>query len=131
MRIMLSFCTLIHKPNINLTEVHPVNGEIREAALKALIEANSISGASVYGQRGGFEVRIVCGPYSKTLVAARGGIRLFGSLDTAMAFLRRLGVFCFDVDTTTYEEALLRKPRPDRAAALRQTKTKLKQSDLW
>jgi hypothetical protein len=109
----------------------PVTNEIKEAALKELVDASSINGATVRGQHGGFAVCIKCGSNDKTLVTARGRARLFGSLDTAMGFLRRLGVFRFEVDASAYERALLRSPRPDRAEALKHTKTKLIQSKLW
>lgn len=105
--------------------------EIKEASLKELVAANSINGAVVIGQYRGFGISIRCGDNYKTLMTARGIARLFGSLDSAMAFLRRLGISRFEVDSTEYERALLRSPRPDRAKALKQTKTKLTQSKLW
>lgn len=106
-------------------------GEIKESALKELLLASSINGATVFGQHGGFGVCIKCGSHDKMLITARGGERMFGSLDTAMQFLRRLGVLKFEVDASAFEPALLRSPRPDRSEAMKNTKTKPTQSDLW
>ncbi|QDZ29569.1 hypothetical protein [Noviherbaspirillum sp. UKPF54] len=105
--------------------------EIKEAALKELAEASSINGVLVYGQHGGFGLRVKCGSTDKMLITAKGTARLFGSLDSAMEFLRRMEIFRFEVDASTYKRALLRSPRPDRAEALKQTRTRPTQSQLW
>jgi hypothetical protein len=44
--------------------------------------------------------------------------------------VRELGFERFGVDMTNHEPGPVRGPRPDRAEALRKTKTKLKQGSL-
>lgn len=70
------------------------------------------------------------GDLTKALATSKGSIRLFASLDTAGAFVRDLGLPRFDVDMTGHQPGRLRKPRPDRAEALRHTRTKMQQQPL-
>lgn len=104
---------------------------IREPVLRELVEASALSGATITGQEKGFAVIFKVGTSEKTLATTRGGIRLFASLDTAGAFIRDIGLPRFDVDMTGHEPGRLRKARPDRAEALRKTRTKLKQEALF
>ena len=67
---------------------------------------------------------------SQRVVAnAKGNIRLF-SLHSAAAFLNGIGLQRFEIDTSSYLPGRLRKPRPDRAEALRKTRTLPRQSNL-
>jgi hypothetical protein len=61
---------------------------------------------------------------------SRGNLRQFASLNTAVDFLRRVGVARFEVDAEEYERGRTRKPRPDRAEALRGTRTRPRQQSL-
>lgn len=103
---------------------------IKEPILRELIAANSVRSASVIGQMGGFSVNVRYDVGERSLATARGEIRLFANLNTAVFFLRKHGLTKFEVDATNYEPARLRKARPDRAAALRKTRTKPRQTDL-
>lgn len=96
---------------------------IKEITLRELAGANSIRSACVVGQKGGFAIVIRYGPIEKILSSTRGGIRLFASLNTATDFLCKLGLTKFEVDATGYEPGRLRGPRPDRAEALKKTRT--------
>jgi hypothetical protein len=75
-----------------------------------------------YGAKGR-EVRRVLG-------TSRGPVRRFGSIDTAGSFLRELTVQRFYVDLADYQPGRVRGPRPDRAEALRKTRTSPKQAEL-
>lgn len=66
----------------------------------------------------------------KTLATTRGTIRVFASLDTVGAFIRDVGLPRFDVDMSRHEPGRLRKARPDRAEALRHTRTKMQQQNI-
>jgi len=66
----------------------------------------------------------------KTLVTSRGQVRLFASLGTAGLFIRDLGISRFEVDMSQYQPGRLRSARPDRAVALRLTRTKMQQQPL-
>ena len=57
----------------------------------------------------------------KILRTARGGIKRFGSIDTAALFLKEIGCPAFEVDMGSYQPGLVRSPRPDRSEALRNT----------
>ncbi len=105
---------------------------IKEPVLRELMEASALVGATVTGQEKGFAVVFKIGKNGeKVLATTRGGTRLFASLDTAGAFVRDLGLPRFDVDMTGHEPGRLRKARPDRAEALRGTRTKLHQEQLF
>jgi hypothetical protein len=80
----------------------------------ALVFANASSGS---------EIR-------KVLATSRGPVRRFGSLDSAGSFLRELAVDQFLVDLADYRPGRVRGPRPDRAEALRRTRTSPKQAEL-
>lgn len=103
---------------------------IREATLRELIEASSISSTAAVGQRGGFFVSVQCGKQKRVLANARGDVRLFANLTSLATYLRRLGVSRFAVDTRQYAAGRVRPARPDRAEALRRTRTKPRQADL-
>jgi len=103
---------------------------IKEPVVRELVQASSEVTATIMGQNKGFAVLMRIGSSEKTLVTSRGIIRLFASLDTAGAFVRDIGIPRFDVDMTQHQPGRLRKPRPDRAEALRQTRTRLRQASL-
>lgn len=103
---------------------------IKETTLRELVEANSVNSACVVGQRGGYAVTVRYGLTERILSTTRGDVRLFASLDTVSDFLRKLGLNKYEVDATGYEPGRLRAARPDRAEALRKTRTKLKQGKL-
>ncbi len=100
---------------------------IKEPVLRELVQVNAPVAATVTGQERGFALLVRLGNGEKTLVTTRGSVRLFASLDTAGAFVRDLGIPRFDVDMSSHEPGRLRKARPDRAEALRRTRTKLHQ----
>jgi len=94
------------------------------------MSAGSDITAQVHGRGQGFAVSFRIGDLERILETSRGKVRLFASLDTVGGFVRALGISQFDVDMTSYEPGRLRAPRPDRAEALRSTRTKLKQQLL-
>jgi hypothetical protein len=108
-------------------EAHPTR--IRENALRGLAETSAIQSACVIGARGGYSIVIRYGAVERQLASVRGDVRLF-KLDNASKFLRSIGVYRFEVDATNFEEARMRKPRPDRAEALKLTVTKPRQQVL-
>lgn len=103
---------------------------IKEPTLRELIAASSVESALVVGQKGGFAIRLRYGLIERNLATARGEVRVFANLNTAASFLRKRGITKFEVDATEYEPGRLRKARPDRAAALRNTRTNPRQTEL-
>src|SRR5581483_6219719 len=101
---------------------------IKEPMLRELIQTSLAIGATVTGQEKGFSVVVKIGNNgTKLLATSRGEVRLFASLDTAGQFIKNVGLSKFEVDMNGYEKGRLRKPRPDRAEAMRLTKTKIRQ----
>lgn len=103
---------------------------IRENTLRELVTSSSINSASAIGRQGGFAVSIQCGKTHRVLGSTRGSVRVFSNLTSLAIFLRGLGIPRFDVDSANYEPGRVRPPRPDRAEALRRTRTIPRQSDL-
>jgi len=103
---------------------------IKEPVLRELVQASALQGATVTGIENGFSVVVRVGSSEKTLATTRGNIRIFGTLDTAGAFIREVGLPKFEVDMSGHIPGRLRKPRPDRAEALRGTRTKMHQEPL-
>lgn len=103
---------------------------IKEPVLRELVQAAAVTRATVTGQEKGFSLIVHCGNGERTLATTRGAVRLFASLDTAGAFARDVGLPRFDVDMSGHEPGRLRKARPDRAEALRHTRTKLQQQSI-
>jgi hypothetical protein len=103
---------------------------IREPVLRELVQAAAVTRATVTGKEKGFSVIVHYGSVERTLATTRGGVRLFASLDTAGAFVRDVGLPKFEVDMSGHEPGRLRKARPDRAEALRHTRTKMQQQTM-
>jgi hypothetical protein len=107
-----------------------LNETIKESTLKELMRSGSACRACVKGEIGGFSITFLYGCLSRTLSSSRGGMRKFASLNTAMEFLRQLGIERFEVDARLHEPGRIRKARPDRAEALRKTRTTPRQQEL-
>lgn len=103
---------------------------IREPVLRELIEVSGEWSATISGREKGFALLICLGGSERVLTTSRGAIRLFASLDTASTFVKDLGFTRFVVDLTGYQPGRLRAARPDRAEALRLSRTKMKQQQL-
>lgn len=102
---------------------------IKEITLRELVKANSINSAMLVGKTGGYVVQVKYGNTHSILATTRGEVRLF-SLENAGKFLRAIGLPVFQVDATHFESGLIRKSRPDRAEALRNTRTVLRHAKL-
>lgn len=103
---------------------------IREPVLRELIQASSGVSATIFGRECGFALVVHIGSVERVLATSRGGTRLFASLDTACSFVKELGLERFEVDMTEYQPGRLRGARPDRAEAMRLSRTKMQQQDL-
>ncbi|CAJ6802058.1 hypothetical protein AQ708_29010 [Burkholderia pseudomallei] len=78
---------------------------IDQHTLEQLVQANSVRGANVIAQAGGWGVVIQYGMTERVLAVRRGHVRIWPKLDTLVAFLRRLGIARFQVDATSYDAA--------------------------
>jgi hypothetical protein len=103
---------------------------IKEQTLRELVKASAQMGAVVSGEGSGFAVVVRLGDAEKSLATSRGKIRMFASLDTAGAFVQGVGISRFEVDMTRHQPGRLRKARPDRAEAMRLTRTRMQQQPL-
>src|SRR5688500_393299 len=88
---------------------------LREGTLRELLGTGAVSAVRLVGGKGGFALTIHCAGIDRTLGSSRGEVRQFASLNTAVDFLRRLGIELFEVDSRSYQPGRTRKPRPDRA----------------
>jgi len=104
---------------------------VTEATLRELVLAGSLQQVTVIGDGPGFAVEVAYGAERRMLGTARGEIRLFAALNTVAEFLRGIGVSRFDVDVSHYSPGRLRAARPDKADALRRTRTKLRQGNFF
>lgn len=102
---------------------------LREQVLRELVEVGAIEAARVVGGVGGYRVTVQFGSEQRTLSTSRSEVRWF-SLEAAAKFLREIGLPKFEVDVTGYQQGRIRKPRPDRAEALRKTRTRPRQTML-
>lgn len=102
---------------------------IREPIVRELARSGVPLRARVIGRKGGYAINVVCGEREQTLCTTRTGVRLF-SLEAATKFLCGFGITQFEVDASRLEPGRIRKPRPDRAEALRKTRTRPRQATL-
>jgi hypothetical protein len=96
---------------------------IEHRALATLVAAH-LASATVLADpdHGGWAIFIRYGKTEALLTAKRGTPRLFAHLDSAIAYLRGLGLAHCEVDAQGLDPSrprTPRRPRPDRAAALR------------
>lgn len=103
---------------------------IKEPLLRELVRSPLDVRAVVRGATNGFLVVAQVGDQEKVLETARGGARVFASLDTAASFVQEIGLPVFEVDMTGYQPGRLRKARPDRSEALKRTRTQMLQQEL-
>lgn len=103
---------------------------IKEALLRELSKSAVTLNAIVKGENQGFSISVRIGEQKRVLETARGQARRFASLDTAASFIKDVGIPQFEVDMSGYQPGRLRRARPDRAAALKKTRTRMKQQAL-
>lgn len=103
---------------------------IKAQLVRELINAMGDIRAIAVGAQGGYALRFLFGDSDRTLVNSHGSIRYFASLDTAGVFMQSIGISNFEVDMTHHQRGRLRKARPDRAEAMRLTRTRLRQQAL-
>lgn len=96
---------------------------IIEQSLRELASVGAISKVCLRGRAGGFIIVVSIGDASRTLLTTRGIERLF-SLDGASKYLSGMRIQRFEVDVAEFVPGLIRKARPDRAEALKKTKSK-------
>jgi hypothetical protein len=90
---------------------------LRETSLREFVLAGSLTKVRAVGRTGGYEVQVEMGAASATLGNTRGGVRLFGSVDSITALLQRLGISAFEVDIAHFSPAPLKTLRAEISAA--------------
>ena len=104
---------------------------ITEPTLRQLLEMHAGWAVQVVGVPRGFSISVKSSNgIAKTLSTMRGDMRRFASIDTAGSFLKGLGILSFSVEMSGHEPGRLRGARPDRALALRKTRTRPQQQEL-
>lgn len=104
-------------------------------ALKELVDAQAVHGASVLGDEGGYVVMVKYGQVERA-VAARSSsgqlsVRKFASLDSVNSFLRtRIHLAQYDVDSRSYQ-APTRTARDESSAARLKRMHEAAAYDAW
>ena len=90
-------------------------------AVRSLVDAQAIRGATVIGQPGGWTVVVRYGALERAVAAQRGRApRLWRNLATAATFVREeLGVTRFEVDSEAHKPEVGARHRPDQAARMK------------
>jgi len=95
---------------------------IDSKAVKSLVEARALRGATILGRPGGWMILVRYGTAERAIAGQKSHrARLWRHSDTAISFIREeLGMDRFEVDAAEYDPAGQRTRRPDQAARLRQ-----------
>jgi hypothetical protein len=101
-------------------------------AVKSLVEAKAVSGATILGQPGGWAVVIRYGAMERAVAAQRSQrMRLWRNLNTAANFVREeLGVGRFEVETAEHDPSVNEIKRPDQSERLRRQQEAV-EHDAW
>ncbi len=96
---------------------------VQLATARELASTGSVRDTLLVGQRGGYAVLFKIGVgQQRALVTKEGAPRLFAGIDAADSVLRDIGITRYKVDASGLaEDGVMRRRRPDRAAALKQT----------
>lgn len=101
---------------------------LQEAAFRALVDGKTR--VEVIGAEGGFYLLARIAAKKFGLITKKGELRMF-TATTAVKYIKEvLGHDRFEVDASAYVEGRLRQPRPDRAEALRGTRSRPQQQPL-
>ena len=94
---------------------------IDSKAVRGLVEARAVTGATILGRSGGWAVVIRYGSAERAVAAQRSRrMRLWRNLNTAASFVRQeLGMSRFDVDAADHDPTAASRRRPDAAARLK------------
>ncbi len=84
---------------------------IDHATLSRLVEAGAVRGASIVGHPGGWGVVIQYGMTERALAAKRGAVRIFRKFETLVAYLKGIGIACYQVDATQFDPVALKTER--------------------
>lgn len=83
--------------------------EVPPRLLKELVAAGSVNSATVMASVKGLYIVLRVGLNERVVGAARGGPRIFQSIDGAASVLWQAGVRKFDVDSSNWEPKTLQK----------------------
>lgn len=94
---------------------------IDHATLVDLARSAGLRATRVVAQDGGWTIKVRHGDRDRVLTAQRSReARVFRRMETLVSYLKDIGIARFEVDSADYDpDTASRKPRPDRADALR------------
>jgi hypothetical protein len=94
---------------------------IESKAVKSLVEARGLRGATILGQPGGWAVLVRYGALERAIAAQRSRqMRLWRNVNTAIAYVRdELGLARFEIDTVAHTPDPQARKRPDQSERLR------------
>ncbi|MDQ0470377.1 hypothetical protein [Labrys wisconsinensis] len=90
-------------------------------AVRNLVEAKAIGGATILGRPGGWAVLVRYGTVERAVAAQKSRrIRLWRNVSTAISYVRdELGLSRFEIDTRSHEANPQERRRPDQSERLR------------
>lgn len=103
---------------------------LKPESFRDLVISGAVKSATILGRKGGYAVLAGIGREQRPLGTRQGTVRTFSTADTAIKWLRGLGVYHAQLDTTHLEEGSLRPPRPDTARKSREANAAL-EHDRW
>ena len=105
---------------------------IDSKAVKSLVEARAVHGATILGQPGGWAVVVRYGAMERAIAGQKSRrARLWRHPDTAIGFVRaELGLDRFEIDAADHDANAVERRRPDTAERQRQVRTAAAR-DAW
>lgn len=85
-----------------------------QAKLRALLEVRTRVGFSVKGESDGWLLVVHAGRRKTVLSTARGTPRRFRRFEPLVAYLKALGIFKFEIDSTDFTPGVRNDREPDR-----------------
>jgi len=94
---------------------------IDHITLESLVEAGAVRSVDVIGHAGGWGVIVKYGMTGRSLAARRGAVRRFRKFETLVSYLRRIGIFDYNVHAADFDLAGMKttRVRPDASEWMR------------
>lgn len=103
---------------------------LKPESFRDLVATGAMTSASIVGRTGGYVVVAGIGKQQRPLGTRQGDVRVFSTADTAIKFLRGLGVHRATLDTARLKPGHVRPRRPDAARRNRDATAAL-EHDRW
>lgn len=103
---------------------------LKPESFRDLVNSGAVKSTTILGRKGGYAVLAGVGQEQLVLGTRQGTVRMFSTADTAIKWLRGVGVYHAQLDATHFEEGSLRPSRPDTVRKSREANAALAH-DRW